>query len=233
MTRHRWRRRPKTRAGEVAARTASDRVEVARESTVDELGFERLIFFSDAVFAIAITLLVVDLRVPDLHGPAMAAQLHAGLVSLMPHILSFGFSFLMIGIFWVGHHRIFRYIRTFDDALLWINLVWLMTIVLVPFSTALLGAYPRVRLAVVVYAANMTAIGAIFLIFWWYVAYQAHLLKPGVSPRILRRTAIRLAVPTLISLLSIPLAFISPVVAELFWLLSLLSRPFIPRPSHE
>ena len=94
-----------------------------------------MLFFSDAVMAIAITLLVVDLRVPD-----VVRNARRELATAEPKILSFGISFVVIGLFWLGHHHLFRYITALDRRLILLNLLFLGTIAFLPYPTALLSA---------------------------------------------------------------------------------------------
>src|SRR5258707_188668 len=100
-----------------------------------ELGLERLIFFSDAVIAIAITLLVLDLRLPEASGESLAAQLG----DLSSSFLSFFMSFAVIGLFWEAHHRLFGFIERYDRTLLWLNLAFLFLIASLPFPTSVLA----------------------------------------------------------------------------------------------
>ena len=104
-------------------------------SVAGNLAYDRVLFFSDAVFAIAITLLVVDIRVPTVVANA-AQELHGDL----GRILSFAISFLVIGLFWMGHHRMFRYITALDRPIIFLNLLFLGTIAFLPYPTALLFA---------------------------------------------------------------------------------------------
>ncbi|HXZ74928.1 MAG TPA: TMEM175 family protein, partial [Streptosporangiaceae bacterium] len=112
------------------ARAALDPLAVA-----GNLEYDRVLFFSDAVFAIAITLLVVDIRVPDV-------VVNAGqeIKDSNGRILSFAISFLVIGLFWMAHHRLFRYITALDRSLMFLNLLFLGTIAFLPYPTALLFA---------------------------------------------------------------------------------------------
>ena len=99
---------------------------------------QRLVFFSDAVFAIVLTLLVLELRPPQLHS---ADGLIAALAGMIPHFIAFFASFAVISIFWSAHMAIFRPIRVFDWPTTWLNLLFLFTIALMPFASAILGEY--------------------------------------------------------------------------------------------
>jgi uncharacterized membrane protein len=115
-------------------------------------GTERLNALSDGVFAIAMTLLVIDLKVPDLTG-AEESRLPAELRSQVGSYLAYALSFYVIGQMWLAHHRMFRHIKTTDSRLLRINLLMLMVIAAVPFPTSLLGRYGGQTWGVVPYAA--------------------------------------------------------------------------------
>ncbi len=104
------------------------------------LSLERLVFFSDAVFAIAITLLVLEIEVPHLPRVQDSAAFVEALRDLTPSFFAFGLSFLVIGRFWMTHHGLMDHVTTYDPRLMWPNMLYLMTIAFMPFSTALLGS---------------------------------------------------------------------------------------------
>src|SRR5437868_654279 len=108
--------------------------------TSGDLALDRLVFFSDAVFAIAITLLVLEIRIPHLPRGVTIAEAWREFWTLWPSFFAFALSFFVIGRFWMGHHERFRPLRHFDDRLMWPNLLYLMTIAFMPFSTAFLGS---------------------------------------------------------------------------------------------
>ncbi len=101
---------------------------------------ERLAFFSDAVFAIAITLLVIEVRLPELDD-VTNTTLRTALIALLPKYIAFLISFLVIGRFWIGHHRAFGHLKTCDATLVWRNLIFLLTIAFMPFPTAVISEY--------------------------------------------------------------------------------------------
>jgi uncharacterized membrane protein len=127
---------------------------------------ERTVFFSDAVFAIAITLLALDIQVPQLdiqvpHIPAgsEATLLPGALLELWPKFLSFLLSFWVVGPYWLAHHRTFHYISGYDRSLLLINLLFLMWVLLLPFSTSLLGEYGNQQIVVIITLATFPSSG--------------------------------------------------------------------------
>ena len=104
---------------------------------------ERLVFFSDGVIAIAITLLVLDIRLPELPAQADSAALAAALLEIVPKIAAYALSFLVVGELWYVHHMRFTYINRCDARLIWLNLLFLMTIGFVPFASSVLSEHPN------------------------------------------------------------------------------------------
>ncbi|GGB42993.1 DUF1211 domain-containing membrane protein [Sphingomonas metalli] len=119
---------------------------------------ERLTFFSDAVFAIAMTLLVIEVRLPELHA-ATDHSLAQALVDLLPNYIGFIISFLVIGRFWTGHHRLMAMIDAADPALVRANRLLLMAIAFMPFPTAVLSDYSLLRVAIGFYTAYLLVVG--------------------------------------------------------------------------
>jgi uncharacterized membrane protein len=126
---------------------------VSESSELFEPG--RLLAFSDGVFGVAITLLVIDLRLPStLTGDGDAVFLQA-LRDMEPKLIVFAFTFIVVGMSWLGHHRKFSYVDKVDGRLLWINLFYLMALCLVPFASSGLGEHGDNRFAFVLYVAVM------------------------------------------------------------------------------
>jgi len=194
-------------------------------SVAGNLEYDRVLFFSDAVFAIAITLLVVDIRVPDIVTNT-AQELSAA----KGRIISFAISFLVIGLFWMGHHRLFRYIAALDRRLIFINLLFLGTIAFLPYPTALLFAGgTRQTTGPVFYAACVAVAGLMELAVWLYATHAKGLVPASVSPA-LRRYELGQLLPTpVVFLLSIPVAFIAPGVAPFTWILLVPIGRILPR----
>ena len=191
------------------------------------LSFERVVFFSDAVFAIVITLLVLEIKVPHLSEHSEPA-LRRALVGLLPQVAGFVVSFVLIGTMWFEHHRIFRYIADYDAGLLWRNFLLLLCVSFIPFPTALFSENFWSQTAFILYTASFGgAATAKFLI--WRHASRSKLLGPGVSTELRLRIERRsLAVP-LACVVAIALSFISIFVAPLgFILIPLFARLLDP-----
>jgi uncharacterized membrane protein len=187
------------------------------------MDLERLVFFSDAVFAIAITLLVIEIDIPS-----GAEDVGTALADRWPQFLSFVLSFLVIGIFWVAHHRMFRFIARVDTRLLWINLVLLMCVAFLPFPTAVLGDHDNNRASVLFYAGAMALAGIASASLWRYAAH-ARLLVETIDSRTIRYMGHRSLVTPAAFLLSIPFAFVDPRVAQAFWYLPFALIGFVTR----
>ena len=161
--------------------------------------YDRVLFFSDAVFAIAITLLAIDLRVPITGKPSngILCPHTAGLCKFgidQPGLISFGISFAVIGLFWLGHHSIFRYIVALDRTLIGINLLFLGTIALLPYPTALLNLTARPHAAgVVFYAACVSAAGLGEGVIWLYATSPRRGLADESAAAVRLRYALRIA----------------------------------------
>lgn len=115
---------------------------------------ERLLAFSDGVFAVAITLLVIDLRLPPIPAGGADAALTDALLGMEPKLFIFGLTFIIVGMSWLGHHRKFSYIGRVDNRLLWLNLIYLMTLSLIPFATSVLSEHSS-RIGFMVYGLVM------------------------------------------------------------------------------
>ncbi len=122
---------------------------------------QRIEFFTDGVFAILLTLLVIEIDVPFLADDSVPTILD-GLLRTVPHLLAFAFSFFTLAVFWVNHHHFFSVLGRTDWVLLWHNMHLLFWLALVPFTTAFLGEHPDVSLVASIYALNLTFAAAAF-----------------------------------------------------------------------
>jgi uncharacterized membrane protein len=191
---------------------------VNNRSGEDTRGLDRIIFFSDAVFAIVMTLLILDIPVPDLQQDSATAKLPARVLDLWPKFFSYALSFLVIGTYWMAHHGTFRYFRSYDRMLMFLNLLFLLSISFVPFPTALLGEYGELQFAVVLYALSLAVPRLLLALVSWY-ATKRNLLIENLDPRISRYHLVRSLAIAALFLLSILVSFFSVSAAILSWLL--------------
>jgi uncharacterized membrane protein len=189
-------------------------------SEQNHLGLERLIFFSDAVFAIAITVLVLDIRLPAGANSASDRQLLILLTGLWHKYLAYIISFWVIGLYWISHHRKFLLIKRFDNLLLWLNLLLLMVIAFIPFPTAVMSENVN-RTATVFYALVMALAGLILAILWWHAARNHNLIDPHLDRQRRWREAATPLVTVAIFLLSIGIAFFDEGLVRICWALVL------------
>ena len=185
----------------------------AREQELTEgKALERLIFFSDAIFAIAMTLLVLDIPRP---GPR--TNLATFLTTHDGKFIAFFISFWVIALFWLGHHRLFRYVRHLDHGLIMINLVLLFWVAFLPYPSAILGDRADTVSATVFYAAVMCLAGLSSASLTWYAVSHRGFTGP-IHPAMARYYTFRGLATTLVFAISIPIALIlSPTAAQAWW----------------
>ena len=139
------------------------------------------------------------------------------MTSLQPKLISFLITFLLIGIYWMRHLRVFRYIKRFNARLLILNLLFLFSIVILPFTSNLVGSYAQLVMPIVLYALNAAAVGFLMHIIWWY-ASSGHQLIDASLPRPVIRSISAGSLGSPISfLISIPVAYINPQWAPVVW----------------
>jgi TMEM175 potassium channel family protein len=144
---------------------------------------ERLAALSDGVFAIAMTLLVLDLRVPAMEAVHNEHDLWRALVALAPRLVMYMMTFLTLGIFWVGQQTQLNHLARSDRSLSWIHIAFLFGVSIAPFSTMLLAEFPAYRIALIVYWLNILLLGST-LYFSWMCAADQHLVKHDMPPEV-------------------------------------------------
>jgi uncharacterized membrane protein len=134
----------------------------------------RLEAFSDGVFAIVITLLALDLRVPASDDAGLARAIQTSLPRFGAYVLSFA----VIGVYWVAHHSFFAFIAKVDRTLLWLNNLTLLAVSVLPIPTSVLGQHPRSSVAIALYGGNLVAINLAGCAVWVYATYHSRLVPP-------------------------------------------------------
>ena len=166
----------------------------------NQFQLERLILFSDAVFAIAITLLVIEIKVPERPAIFNAQQFMESMKEKLVDILSYLLSFAVIGQFWVSHHRLFRYVNNYSNKLIWLNLHMLFWIALMPFTTILNMRYGDQKIVWFWYCLNMFAIALALFLIWIYLFRQPALCNMSHNRRFMRHSVVRAVVTALMFL---------------------------------
>jgi uncharacterized membrane protein len=149
------------------------------------LGLTRVAALCDGVFAIAMTILVLEIVVPTAET-VPADELPSALRNVAPQVLVYVISFINLGVLWVGQHNQYHFIARADRWFLWINIGYLLLVSFMPLSTALLGHYPLNRLALFVYGANLLAATLVLALHWHYATAGGRLIAGRLSPGVVR-----------------------------------------------
>jgi uncharacterized membrane protein len=199
----------KERADGEATETPADR----------EASTDRIEMFSDGVFAIAITLLILDLRVP-LRGELAGKSLWSALGDRWTNYLSFFLSFIIVAVVWANHRTMFSFIRRADHGLVVLNTLLLLNVVTLPFCAALLAEYihaPHERqTALLVYTGTLVWGGVVYNALWRYAAHRHRLLDAHADPQMVRMLSRRYLVGPALYLVAFGLAFLNGVVSLAF-----------------
>jgi uncharacterized membrane protein len=172
-------------------------------------GLERLTTLSDGVYAIAATLLAIDLRLPLEEGPLTVEQLH----KLAPATAVYALSFVVIGLFWVSHHRMFALIVGMDYALVWLNIFLLMVVAFLPVPNRIFGHYSESRYAALLYAGNVALAAFANILLWFYASHNRRHVAADVSPKAIRSIYRRHATTILVHVGAMTLAFKDAFIA--------------------
>jgi uncharacterized membrane protein len=164
-------------------------ITMAFDTTTFEIGKNRIEALSDGIFAIVMTLLILEFHVPNLPLNAPNVDVAPALLTLWPKFLSYIVTFVSLGFFWVGHHIMYHAIRRADRTLLWLNIFYFMFVSLLPFSTSVLNAFPEAFVAPLFFGANLAIIGWILFFQWSYANSQPDMLADFVSAEY--RTTVR------------------------------------------
>lgn len=183
---------------------------------------------TDSVFAIAMTLMVFNMKVPEIPAGSVGWELSRKLLGMWHEFMIYAISFLVLGIYWVGHHNHFHWIRKTDRKSLWINLAFLFTVTLIPFSTILVGRYPEQRDAIIFYGVNLALVGLLLYAHLSYATGAGHLVDPAMHPGMIRLAKKLILTGPAACLVAIIVAFFHPGVATLLYLLVPIFYVFLP-----
>ncbi len=184
----------------------------AKRRDENEVEFARIVAFSDGVFAIAITLLVLNFGIS---GGLDESELASALWDQRETLIAYAISFAVIGRFWLVHHRFFGEVTAFDNRLLALNLFYLGWIVLIPFSSEVLGKYGGHTAALVLYSANLAGVVVVGM---WMAADARRAGLTSMDELAVRESRLRSLYLASVFLVSIPAAFVVPGVTPFLWL---------------
>ncbi|MBS4065281.1 MAG: DUF1211 domain-containing protein [Chitinophagaceae bacterium] len=195
-----------------------------------EFQLERLILFSDAVFAIAITLLVIEIKVPELHHDVSDKALLKELGHLIPKFIGFIISFIFIGLYWTIHHRMFGYVTNYSGKLLRLNLFFLFFIALLPFSTGFYSEYAGadlyekgLKVPMTFYVLNFASAGFMIYLMWRHIGNPANkLAEPKIDEGVLKMAKMRALLVPCVFLSMLLVAYLVSVIIAVYLPLLLL-----------
>jgi uncharacterized membrane protein len=167
---------------------------------------KRLETLVDGIFAIAMTLLVLGLTVPHINVPLSNTVIQESYYTLIPNLFSFVLSFILLAAFWNRHHRMFNQIKMIDSNLLWINIIWLLFIVMVPFSASSIGQYGDYTLPCALFNLNMLLIG-LFLYLNMNYAIKKNFMNEEANTTLIKKSKRNNEVFIIIALIAIILSF--------------------------
>ncbi|KPJ68582.1 hypothetical protein AMJ44_06145 [candidate division WOR-1 bacterium DG_54_3] len=189
--------------------------------SISETGLttRRLEALTDGIFAIAMTLLVLTLDLGDMVSGLTNVKLHQLLLAQIPKFYNYALSFVLLAIFWILHHQQFHYIKKTNQRHLWINILILMFVALIPFSTSLVGDYSSDWMAELFFGANIFILGLLFSLNWHYSTKDYRLVEGKLEEHHIRLGTRRGLVTPLVSLLAILMAFVNPSYSPYIYLL--------------
>jgi len=194
----------------------------------DELEFDRVAFFSDAIYAIAVTLIVVGIGAPVIRDTSSSKDFLDALWNKNPEIISFFLSFAVLGSFWTAHHDFFSRLGAIDVGLRRWNLLYLAFVAFLPYPTLLLGQYVDNSAAVSLYAISIGAISSMEAVIYWH-AYRSDLNRVPMPPDVARFGLVASLIPVAWFLISIPIAFFNPIAGMVTWAGSIPSQMIYAR----
>lgn len=186
----------------------------------------RIEALTDGVFAIVMTLLVLEISVPQISSHSaetVGAELFKRLFDLWPKIFSYGISFVILAIYWRAHHRQFHYIKHADGILIWTNIMFLMAVSFLPFSTSLLGEYIDQQVSVFIYGGNSIIIAFFLYVQWRYATDHHRLVDKNLDPNIIRRLPTRVLIGIISYLIAIGVSFVNIQLSVLLFTLIVIS----------
>ena len=174
---------------------------------------------TDGVFAIVMTILVLEIAVPQLSHSEAAIELPKQLIELWPVILSYGTSFIILGLFWIAHDYQFHYIKRANRTFLWITIFYLMFIAFVPFSTSLIGEYGDQQISVIIYGINIIIVLVWAYLQWKYATKEHRLVDDDLDPKFITIMSRRIIVGIILYAFAIAISLLNTQVSLVLFIL--------------
>lgn len=196
-----------------------DKVSKPVESLASE---ERVIGFSDAVFAFAATLLVLKIDLPPLTSDQLSsARLTTELFNLWPSYFANIISFLIIAYYWLNHHAIFSLIRKMDSPIIWLNIIFLIFLSFLPFPVDLFGSYSNSDIIVAFYCFSLSLTGLMLAAIWFYALINK-LTNQNLTSKEINYYSLRFLLTPTVFAISVPISFIDPLLSKVCWIFVIL-----------
>ena len=183
-------------------------------SSSEQRGLDRILSLSDGIFAFAITLLVLSLTVPSIVEYAGISQMQlnsellSSLVNETTAFYSYGISFAVIAIWWTAHHRLFRYIKKYDAALMWRNLLFLLFVTIIPFLTEMMNQYGNVGIAVMIYDGSQLTGGLALAGVWAHASKHRLLVSRSLTESQIKNIQFRNYIPSIVFVIALAIAIL-------------------------
>ncbi len=176
------------------------------------LGKSRIEALTDGIFATLMTVLVLGLRLPP------GNNLRDEIFGLGGDVLAYAMSFVVLGVYWIGHHNLFHYIRSTNRVFLWLNVLFLMSVGFIPFSTSILGRNLPDQTAVILYGGNVMLPGLSLYVIWWYATRNSHLVDKDIDEHLVSSVKRRIIVGPLVYSVAIALSFVTPIISMILYM---------------
>lgn len=185
---------------------------------VTDFGKGRVEALTDGIFAIAMTILVLNLDIPSVGHHRSEAEMQAALIKVFPNLLAFVASFITLGMYWISHHSAFRFLVRSDRVVLWLNMYFLMFVCLVPFTTGLYAGDADSVVANAVFGANLVLVGLLAYAMWAYACAKKY-IAPEMTEEVQRFLTQRILTAPLLAAIALFLSLFQPVWAEAVYFL--------------
>ncbi|MFP4497644.1 MAG: TMEM175 family protein [Vulcanimicrobiota bacterium] len=172
---------------------------------------QRIVTLSDGIFSIVMTLLILNVKFPDMKRLS-EEELYIYLTSLMPELIIYIYSFLVLGIFWITHHKIYHYIKETDIALLWLSIFYLMFLAILPFSTDIAGVHGDHNLAVIIFLSNLFLVQVLITIVWKYASDKHRLVDDSLNIKYIKITREKNNLVALIFFIALIISFFNVTI---------------------
>jgi uncharacterized membrane protein len=175
----------------------------------------RLENFSDGVFAIAVTLLILNVKIPDAKNYDNH-ELNYALRKAIPHLVTFAFSFIVISVFWVAHHRTFSLVKVVNNPLLWLNILYLLFVAIIPYPAALLAENPFLSTGILAYTVTLLSIALMHFVLLNYIINNKHIKHDALTPVVYRSYLKSAIVGPVCYISAAACSFINPYISFCF-----------------